>query len=45
MWVFVAILVLFGVIYFTRCKDPWVRRNHYVVKFYFPIVKHFYHVV
>ena len=40
-----AILVLFGVIYFTRYNDSWVRRNNYVVKSYLSIVKHFYHVV
>ena len=40
-----AILVLFWVIYFTRCKGLWARRNSYVVKSYFSIVKHFYYVV
>ena len=45
MGVFMAILVLFGVIHFTRRNGLWVRRNSYVVKSYFSVVKHFYRVV
>ena len=45
MGVVKAILVLLGVIYFTRCKGLRARRNSYFVKSYFSVVKLFYHVV